>query len=829
MADADWNRIEMLFATAVDLPPDQRPSFLRDHCEDDARRSEVASLLAAYEDGGGFLGELRNDISAPALGPKGDAAGEHAADRLGLVGRQVAGYTVQETIGRGGMGLVYRAWDPRLERSVALKFLPPVLAATPAAEERFVGEARAAARLEHPNVATIHEIGETEEGRRFIAMTHYDGETLRTRMDRDGPFGGEMGARYVRTMAEALDQVHQAGIVHRDVKPSNVMRTVQGTLKLLDFGLARDAADMRPSAPSLRIGTPSYMSPEQADGREKGPQTDLWALGVILYEMLTGDRPFSGRRSTDVLDAIRHQEPVPLRDRRPEVPSGMASIVSRCLTKEPADRYASAEALAEDLRSLEGRTAADAPRAVAVLPFAPREAENAGPFTEGMHESILSQLSSVSDLKVVVGTSADRDGDGSFSAVADELGVRWVVTGSVWRTDDRIQIHVRLIDGQTAASVWAETYRRDLTAENLFEVQVQITRKITEALKAEVTPGERARITDRPTRNLDAYRLYAKGRAHLNRRDQEGLVHAVEHFRRAVEEDGTYALAWAGLADAMNLFPLFGPDDTDRPEIDEEQAARRALELSPDLAEAHTALGYQQGIPEGTRRLRHAVDLKPSYAQAHQWLGLKLLVAGDPQAAREHASIAVEVAPRNRAAQGFRAFQHIAEGRYQEGLAILSQETRSFEVEPDWGVDIASRFLFAALYSLGQWEKVQSLVRQRQDAVEIPKWIAQWEAKRGLVEAARGDEERAHRRTERLRARPGALYRGLLHLALGEEDAAYEAFEAVESWGYYNVVELRYFYPEILGPFRRTSRYEAFLETVEQRRAPNPTAAYREL
>jgi tetratricopeptide (TPR) repeat protein len=277
----------------------------------------------------------------------------------------------------------------------------------------------------------------------------------------------------------------------------------------------------------------------------------------------------------------------------------------------------------------------------------------------------------------------------------------------------------------------------------------------------------------------------------------------------------------------VNLFPLFGPDDHDRPEINAEQAARRALELKPDLAEGHTALGFLQSIPEGTRRLRHAVELKPSYAQAHQWLGLKLLVAGKPDAAREHATIAAELAPRNRSAQGFLAFQHIAERRYQEGIAILGRETGSFEDEPDWGVEISSRFLFAALYSMGEWEKAQGLVRNRRDTVERPEWVAEWTAKHGLLEAARGDSASARRRARQLRDGPGRLFRGVLHLALGADDRAYEAFQAVETWGYYNVVELRYFYPDVMDAFRETDRYEVLLDTVEQRRARNPTAAYR--
>ena len=828
MSTTEPSHITSLFARALDVPPDERAAFLDTHCEDESHRAEVMSLLRAYDEAGPFFSDLRASVSAPTLGgeypsdPK--RAGRGTPDPLRMEGDRVGGYAVQEHVGAGGMGLVYRAWNPQLERSVALKFLPPFLAEVPAAQERFVREARAAARLEHPNVATIHEIGETERGRRFITMTHYDGETLRGRIAREGPLERETAVEYARIMAEALHQIHRVGLVHRDVKPANVMITAQGTLKLLDFGLAKAAATGA-SVAERRLGTPGYMSPEQADGREMGPPTDLWALGVVLYEMLTGERPFSGPRPFEVLEAIRHEDPVPIQARRSEVPRALASIVSTCLQKDPDQRYASAEALATDLSTLEGSTENDKTYSIAVLPFAHRGEENTRVFTEGMHESIVTQLANVSDLAVKVGPAVD-EAETALPAVADDLGVRWLVTGAVAQAGEQLRITARLFDGRTSATDWAETYRPDLTAENLFDVQETITREIAEALAADVTPGERARMTNAPTQSMDAYRLYVKGRANLNRRDSTGLRNAVAYFRKAVLEDATYALAWAGLADAVNLVPLYVADEQNRPEVDAEEAARRALELAPDLAEAHASLGYLHDLPAGIHRLRHAVDLKPSYAQAHQWLAHALLVVGHPAEAREHASLAVELAPRNQAAQGFLAFQHIAEGRYQDGMSYILQHEASTEEKSEWLEEMASRFLFAALYALEQWDDVQRLVHQRRQQTEVPPWTTEWTAKYGMVERALGNQRVARETAKQLRGRPGRLFRGILFVALGEDDAAIEAFRAVQTWGYYDIIELRYFYPTVMDAFRRTSRYEALLDTVEQRRARNPTAAY---
>ncbi|MEF8796716.1 MAG: serine/threonine-protein kinase, partial [Salinivenus sp.] len=352
-----WERVGRLLEAAWEAPPERRGAVLEARCEDPELRAEVRSLLQAEENAEGFFEDLGQAVPSGTGAATGaeDATGEPVSDPLGLEGSQVGRYEVEGCLGGGGMGIVYRARDPDLGRAVALKFLPPYLATSAEAERRFVREARSAAALEHPHIATIHEIGRSEEGLRFIAMAYYEGETLKEKLAREGALPVGEAARYARQIAEALSAAHEAEIVHRDVKPANVMVTGRGAVKLLDFGLARAAAETGLTESGLtesgrRLGTAAYMSPEQARGEEVGPQADLWALGALLYEMVTGTRPFGGGRPSAMLQGVLHEEPTPVDEKRAEVGPELGRVVRRCLEKDPAERYASAEALLRDLR-----------------------------------------------------------------------------------------------------------------------------------------------------------------------------------------------------------------------------------------------------------------------------------------------------------------------------------------------------------------------------------------------------------------------------------------------------------------------------------------------
>jgi len=351
--------IRRLFDAIVELTSTEQAERLA-AIDDTLLRQEVASLLDTYRRSDGTIADL-DELRAMLARPAADV------DPHRLVGRRIRQYVVEAHLGGGGMGVVYRARDTKLRRHVALKFLPPHRSAHPEANERFMREARAASALDHPRIGTIHEIAETEEGQIFIAMAYYAGQTLKAKITREGPLPVEEAIGHAIQIAEGLARAHEAGIIHRDVKPANVMVTNRGRVKLVDFGLAR--ATGQPALPRTgqgptavvdqsqltrtgqALGTAAYMSPEQARGETVDARTDLWSLGAVLYEMLTGRRPFRRSRPEAVIDAILNEEPKPVSSLQPEVPSVLASVIERCLQKDSNERYATAAALLDDLRA----------------------------------------------------------------------------------------------------------------------------------------------------------------------------------------------------------------------------------------------------------------------------------------------------------------------------------------------------------------------------------------------------------------------------------------------------------------------------------------------
>jgi serine/threonine protein kinase len=889
-----WNQVGGLLEEVLARPEEERPAFLREACADPAVRAEITSLLELTGEARDYFDRLASAVQGPQEAIGSDV--EAGADPLGLAGTRVGRYAVEGHLGGGGMGLVYRARDTQLGRPVALKFLPPHLSRSEEAEERFVREAQAAARLDHPNVATVHEIGATDAGRRYIAMAYYEGETLKETLAREGPLPVDEAVGYAIQIAEGLAAAHDAGIVHRDVKPANVIINDAEEVKLVDFGLARVAEATRLTNPGRRLGTAAYMSPEQARGEAVDARTDLWALGVLLYEMLTGERPFQAASETAVLRAVLHDEPDPVGERRNEVPAAVEDVVGRLLMKDSDERYASAEALVEDLRAARSMEPSDAsvtspsafarvlsaarrpadwkrrwivgggavlavllfvlgwalwptepasnkgsaadsapatagtsPQSIAVLPFESIGSGEDDGFTEGIHGDILTRLSNISDLTVISRTSVQqyRKAETPTSVIGEELGAGWVLEGEVQEVGGTVQVNARLINAQTDQEAWARSYRRELTAENLFEIQEEITRDIADALHAELTAGEQERIAGAPTEDLQAYRLYVQGRQELAQRGfgyDTHVEHAVRYFRRAIERDSSFALAWAGLADAAEAPLGEVPDSAWVSEISQEAAARRALELDPDLAEAHASIGFvhytNQNAPAALRALTRAIELKPSYWEAHQMLGWVYFILQKDSQAMDHFQLAVELNPRHaRARHGLYDAYNVT-GQPRKSLREARRQQR-MGLEETGAVGGEVR----ALRALGRLEEAQQLAEKQIAELGAKTTWGRW-FRVYLVDmlAAKGDTAGARKYLGQLQetnAPPDIM--ATAYRDFGEVDKALQAYAQLEGEDWYfvpmsGIRELGEYYPSI----RDDSLYRKVLRRANQTWGLNP-------
>jgi eukaryotic-like serine/threonine-protein kinase len=660
-----------------------------------------------------------------------------------MIGQTISHYRIVEQLGAGGMGVVFKAQDSRLERAVALKFLPEKLAQQPQALERFRHEARAASALNHPGICTIYDIGE-QDGQAFIAMEFIDGETLRNHIHGKALPVEELLELGIQ-IAEALDAAHSEGIIHRDIKPANIFVTKRGRAKVLDFGLAKlvpkgvaiaDADSGGESTGSTSIagiisGTPSYMSPEQVRGDALDTRTDIFSLGLVLYETATGRQAFGGGTGGAIIEAVLTRPPVAVRSINPDIPPALEAIINKALHKDREQRYQHVANLLADLQRLKRdidsglpdreavtgshfASTADPPSSagqpisrsstqqtgsfraprvsktigsLAVLPFenVSRDPEN-DYLSDGITESLINNLATVPKLRVMARSTVFRykGRDIDPQAVGRELNVRAVLTGRMMQSGSSLRIGTELVDVATGSQIWGAQF--DRKPGDIFVIQDEISNEISGKLRLQLTRAEKKRLNKRHTEDAEAYRLYLQGHHHWSRWTEEGFYKAIGYFQQAIQKDPGYALAYAGVADSYVLlgWNSYLPPKDAFPKG--KAAAMSALEIAPDLGEAHTALAavlwlHDWRWPEARKEFQRALELNPCYPTANHYYAECLMTLGRHAEALTRMKKSLELDPLSLIINVAIGWAYYHARQYDEGVAQL---LRTVELDPNY-------------------------------------------------------------------------------------------------------------------------------------------------
>jgi serine/threonine protein kinase/Tfp pilus assembly protein PilF len=638
-----------------------------------------------------------------------------------MIGQTISHYKIFEKLGEGGMGVVYKAEDTKLKRTVALKFLSPQAVGTEEDKTRFVQEAQAAAALNHPNICTVHEIDEYED-RSFIAMECVEGESLKAKI-KAGPLGVDEAVEIAVEIAGGLQEAHSKGIIHRDIKSANIMLTTTGRVKVMDFGLAKSSGRTQLTRSGTAVGTVAYMSPEQGRGDPVDHRTDIWSLGIVLYEMVTGELPFKADYEQATLYLILNEALPSVTRSRSDVSKDLERIIKKALAKEAKKRYESAEALKTDLESIipskrpgTVRTKASAQEfkpSIAVLPFRDMSSQRDQEyFCEGIAEELINALVKLKGLRVAARTSAfqfkDRDSD--VKTIGHKLEVKTVLEGSIRKAGNRLRITAQLINIEDGFHIWSEKYDREL--DDIFAIQDEISLAIVDKLKVKLLGEEKSALVKRHTVNQEAHNLYLKGLYFWNRRHEGGMKLAMEHFQQAIEKDPEYALAHVGVADTYNITGWFGYSPPNETFPRAKAAARRALEIDNALGEAHASLGwialcYDWDWPAAEREFKRAIDLNPAYATAHQWYAVYLFSMGRFDESIMEALRARELDPLSLIINAVVGVAYHAARRYDESIKY---HEKALEMDPNFL--IANTYTVLALTASGRYDEAIDIMRR---------------------------------------------------------------------------------------------------------------------
>ncbi len=739
-----------------------------------------------------------------------------------MIGQTVSHYRILEKIGEGGMSVVYKAQDTTLKRHVALKFPSEQVLADEAKKARFIQEARASAALDHPNICTLYEIDEAE-GKTFISMAHIDGQSLYEKIQ-SGPLDLDEAVDISIQAAQGLCEAHEKGIVHRDIKSANIMVTNSGQVKIMDFGLAKLAGETsltRLTQAGAIMGTVDYMSPEQARGEAVDYRTDIWSLGVVMYEMLTGELPFKGGAGQAVIHSILYEEPKRLRGLRRDVPAALEQTVSKMMQKDPSSRLCSMKAVIADLEPLSPKSGLSkeqvAPKrtklrtagiiiaalacvglsallylrpwavqekglsSIAVLPFRNMSADpNQEYFCEGMAEELINAFSQIKDLRVIARTSAFsfKGKDVTVRDIGRQLNVATILEGSVRKADNRLRITAQLVDTTDGRHLWSERYDRQMG--DVFAIQDEITLAIVDKLKPTLLGREKARLARRQAIDTEVYNLCLMGRHYLRSKLVSDPNKASEYYRQALEIDPNCALAYAGLANCYNASRDQGLLSPKEAMQKAREMAEKAVKIDETLPEAHDALAtvktwFDWDWEGGERHYRRALELNPGFALARQRYAINLIVRGRFDEAITQMKMAFISDPLSPDLNTALGFAYICVGRLDDAIETLNRAVEMDPSRPGGHYFLGHFYLFKSMYeeALDEYGK----------AMELSEEMSLWpEMFIGITYARMGKPDKAREvlanQLERSKQQYVSSFMfALLHFALGNNDEGFKSLD----------------------------------------------------